>query len=63
MTDSDFRFMSPYPGLDSAISLQAWRHRLALDTPDDPRFEQFIRALTDTEHRSSADAGGCAPVS
>ncbi|MGH4019279.1 MAG: DUF3105 domain-containing protein [Pseudonocardiaceae bacterium] len=40
-----YTVMSPYPGLDSPISLQSWGHQLELDSADDPRIDQFIRAL------------------
>ncbi|MHA6784057.1 DUF3105 domain-containing protein [Pseudonocardia saturnea] len=63
VTDGDYLFMSPYPGLDSPISLQAWGHRLALDTPDDPRFEQFIRALSDNPYTAPLPDAGCTPGS
>ncbi len=41
----DFIFMSPYPGLDKAISLQAWGWQLKLDNASDPRIDHFIKAL------------------
>ncbi|MBW0119655.1 DUF3105 domain-containing protein, partial [Pseudonocardia abyssalis] len=59
VTDADDLLMSPYPGLDSPISLQAWNHRLALDSPDDPRFEQFIRALAANPAIAPDAAAGC----
>ncbi|MBB5914915.1 hypothetical protein BJY24_003782 [Nocardia transvalensis] len=37
--------MSPYPGLDSPIALQAWGHQLKLDSADDKRVNEFITAL------------------
>lgn len=37
--------LSPYPGLDSTISLQAWAHQLKLDSATDERIQQFITAL------------------
>ena len=40
-----FMSLSPYPGLDSTISLQAWAHQLKLDSATDPRVQQFITAL------------------
>jgi hypothetical protein len=40
-----YTMMSPYPGLDSAVSLQSWGHQLKLDSPDDKRVGQFITAL------------------
>lgn len=61
VTDGDHLMMSPYPGLATPISLQAWGHRLALDSPDDPRFEQFIRALSDNPFTAPDPAAGCAP--
>jgi uncharacterized protein DUF3105 len=38
-------FMSPYPELDSAISLQAWGYQLKVDDAGDDRIDEFIRAL------------------
>lgn len=41
-----FMVMSPYPTLkDHPISLQAWGHRLQVDSASDPRVKQFITAL------------------
>ncbi|MGA3489349.1 DUF3105 domain-containing protein [Micromonosporaceae bacterium DT55] len=37
--------MSPFDGLDSPISLQAWGYQLKLDNADDSRIDDFIRAL------------------
>ena len=37
--------MSPYPGLKTNISLQAWGYQLFVDNASDPRIEQFITAL------------------
>ncbi|BCJ72591.1 hypothetical protein CS0771_21350 [Catellatospora sp. IY07-71] len=38
-------FMSPYEGLDKAISLQAWGYQLKVDNADDARIGDFISAL------------------
>ena len=43
--DRSYTFMSPYPGLDKAVSLQAWGYQLKVDSVDDPRIEEFISAL------------------
>jgi len=43
--DKEFMMISPYPGLDKPISLQAWGFQLKLDRADDPRIDQFIDAL------------------
>jgi hypothetical protein len=56
-----YLFLSPYPGLDAPVSLQAWGHRLALDTPEDPRFEQFIMALRDNLYTPPEPNGDCGP--
>ena len=40
-----FTTLTPYPGLDSTISLQAWAHQLKLDSASDPRVQEFITAL------------------
>ncbi|WP_116047843.1 DUF3105 domain-containing protein [Amycolatopsis palatopharyngis] len=40
-----YTMMSPYPGLDSPISLQSWGHQLKVDSVDDERIDQFIAAL------------------
>lgn len=40
-----YMMLSPYPGLDSPISLQAWGHQLKLKSAKDPRIDQFIAAL------------------
>ena len=37
--------LSPYPGLDKPISLQAWAHQLKVDSASDERVKQFITAL------------------
>lgn len=40
-----FTTLSPYPGLDSTISLQAWAHQLKVDSASDERVKQFVTAL------------------
>jgi hypothetical protein len=37
--------MSPYPNLDSPISLQSWGYQLKVQSASDPRIQQFINAL------------------
>ena len=58
-----YTVMSPYPGLDSAISLQSWGHQLKVESADDERIEQFTRSLrvnqfTHPEVGASCDATG-----
>ena len=40
------RMLSPYEGLDSTISIQAWNHQLTADSADDPRLRAFADLLT-----------------
>ncbi|MFI9506651.1 DUF3105 domain-containing protein [Nocardia sp. NPDC052566] len=40
-----YTMMSPYPGLDTAVSLQSWGHQLKLDSATDKRIGQFLTAL------------------
>jgi hypothetical protein len=42
---TDKLFMSPFPGLDAPISLQAWGYQLKVNDASDPRINEFIRAL------------------
>jgi hypothetical protein len=43
--DRPFMMMSPYPGLDKPISLQAWGYQLKVDDAGDGRVDEFINAL------------------
>ena len=40
-----FTTLTPYPGLDKPISMQAWAHQLKVDSASDERVKQFITAL------------------
>ena len=39
--------ISPYPGMESPITLTAWRHHLRLDEVDEPRILEFVNAYYD----------------
>jgi hypothetical protein len=41
-----YRLMSPYPGLKSAVSLQAWGKQLFLSNPSDSRLDKFLNRFT-----------------
>jgi len=43
--DTPYLMLSPYPGLDRPVSLQAWGYQLKLDSAADPRVDQFIQAF------------------
>lgn len=40
-----YLMLSPYPGLDTPISLQSWGHQLKLTDPADERIDHFIQSL------------------
>ncbi|MBJ7454353.1 MAG: DUF3105 domain-containing protein, partial [Blastococcus sp.] len=40
------RMLSPYVGLDSAVSVQSWNHELKVDSVDDERIAQFADFMT-----------------
>ena len=42
---ANYLMLSPYPGLDAPISLQAWGHQLKVTDPADKRIDHFIQAL------------------
>lgn len=56
-----FISMSPYPGLKSPISLQAWGHQLTVPSADDPRIEQFITALRQNQYVYPETGATCDP--
>lgn len=41
-----YRILSPYPGLKSAVSLQAWGEQLFVDSVKDKRIEEFLKLFT-----------------
>ncbi len=43
VTGQDHLLMSPYPGLKTLISLQAWGYQLTVDSASDPRIASFIK--------------------
>jgi hypothetical protein len=51
---NDYMLMSPYPGLDKPISLQAWGFQLKVDNASDSRIDEFIKAL---RQNASLEAG------
>jgi len=55
--DRGFMMLSPYPGLDKAISLQAWGYQLKVDNANDGRIDQFIQALR--ENATMEDGAVC----
>lgn len=66
-----YRMLSPYPGLKTPVSIQAWGRQLFVDSAKDARLSTFADAFTNgpqTPEKGSACAGGVtatgtAPVS
>jgi hypothetical protein len=56
----EFMLMSPYPGLDAPISLQAWGYQLKLENANDGRIDDFINALrkNTTQEPQAGCSGG-----
>ncbi|MGQ0840481.1 DUF3105 domain-containing protein [Actinokineospora sp.] len=54
-----YMLMSPYPALDRPISLQSWGHQLKLDSADDERIDQFIKALRSNSYQNPEPGGRC----
>ncbi|WP_433869908.1 DUF3105 domain-containing protein [Saccharopolyspora sp. CA-218241] len=53
-----YTMMSPFPGMDSPISVQSWGHQLKVDNADDERIDQFITALRLNGHGVYPEIGG-----
>jgi hypothetical protein len=53
----DFLMLSPYPGLDKPISLQSWGHQLKVDSPGDPRIDQFVQSLRRNQYGVYPEVG------
>jgi hypothetical protein len=53
----DHMAMSPYPDLDSPISLQSWGYQLKVDSASDPRIQKFITDLR-TNQKTTPEYGG-----
>jgi hypothetical protein len=62
-SNQPFTMLSPYPAMDTPISVQSWGHQLKVRSATDPRIDQFIGALrrnpnTYPEVGASCDALG-----
>ncbi|WP_306356385.1 MULTISPECIES: DUF3105 domain-containing protein [unclassified Nocardia] len=55
-----YMLMSPYPGLEAPISLQAWGHQLKVDKVDDARVDRFIKDLRLNENTYPEVGASCA---
>jgi hypothetical protein len=41
-----YRLLSPFPGLKSAVSLQAWGRQIFVDSASDSKVDKFLKAYT-----------------
>jgi hypothetical protein len=57
-----YTVMSPYPGLDQPISVQAWNHQLKLTDANDPRIDQFITALRRNQYTYPEIGASCQAI-
>lgn len=53
-----YSMSSPYPGMESPISVQSWGHRLQVENADDVRIDQFITALRKNDNGVYPEIGG-----
>ncbi|GAB3277008.1 DUF3105 domain-containing protein [Parasphingorhabdus pacifica] len=53
-----YTMSSPFPGMDSPISVQSWGHQLKVERADDERIDQFITALRQNENGVYPEIGG-----
>jgi hypothetical protein len=59
VSGQDHVAMSPFPGLRSAVSAQAWGYQLFVDSVTDPRIAQFITALRSNPGAAPELGGEC----
>jgi hypothetical protein len=46
-SSEDYVLVSPYPDLPAPVVASAWGRQLRLDSADDPRLQDFLRAYRD----------------
>jgi hypothetical protein len=54
----EYLLMSPYEGLDKAVSIQAWGFQLKTDNPADKRIDEFIKVARKNAGVESAQCSG-----
>ncbi|MBB5960393.1 hypothetical protein FHS29_007016 [Saccharothrix tamanrassetensis] len=54
-----YTMLSPYPGLDKPIALQAWGHQLKVESADDERIDQFIQSLRRNQYTYPEIGAAC----
>jgi uncharacterized protein DUF3105 len=59
----NYMALSPYAGLKTTVSLQAWDYQLFVDKATDPRVQQFVDALRFNPKTTPEPGAGCADPS
>lgn len=59
VTGKPYTMLSPFPGLDHPVSVQAWGFQLKVDDPGDPRIDQFITALRENQESTPEPGASC----
>ncbi|WP_068273572.1 DUF3105 domain-containing protein [Aldersonia kunmingensis] len=57
-----YSLMSPYPGLDTAVSVQSWGHQLKVDSADDKRIGHFIAAMRQNKYAYPEVGASCSTI-
>ena len=63
VSGQDFTAMSPYPGLKTSISLQAWGYQLFVNSASDPRIARFITTLRHNTKTTPEQGATCSEPS
>jgi hypothetical protein len=59
VTGQNYTLMTPYAGLKTPISLQAWGYQLFVNSASDPRIVAFIKALRNNPASTPEYPGNC----
>ena len=59
VTGQNYTFMTPYAGLKTPISLQAWNYQLFVNSASDKRIPEFIKALRNNPGTTPEYPGNC----
>ncbi|MGY1772292.1 DUF3105 domain-containing protein [Blastococcus sp. SYSU D00813] len=54
-----YRMLSPYEGLGSPVSIQAWNHQLTADSVDDPQLAAFADEFTQNADTTPEPGATC----
>lgn len=59
VSGQQYTLMTPYAGLKTNVSLQAWGYQLFVDSATDPRVQQFIKALRLNQANTPEPGASC----